>query len=142
MDGIERTEDQIREANELYWESETSVNRIADRLGLSKGSLYAAIEPLASESICPLCSAPLVYNNRTALEKGQLQCSSCGTEFSEKAGTTGARSARVAAKVAGRPAAVATPVPTPAPPTVPSAAPVAIRRHRSAPMWLLKTGTR
>lgn len=85
MDGIDDSEAQIREANELYWESDTSVNRIADQLGLSKGSLYAAIEPLASGSLCPLCSARLVYMNRTALEKGHLQCSDCGTEFSEKA---------------------------------------------------------
>ena len=91
MDGTESNEDQTREANELYWGSETSVNRIADRLGLSKGSLYAAIEPLPSESICPLCTAPLAYSNRTALEKGTLQCSSCGTEFAEKSRSAGAR---------------------------------------------------
>ncbi len=84
MDGIEQDETQARRANELYWESDTSVNRIADQLGLSKGSLYAAIEPLASESMCPLCQEPLVYLNRTALEKGHLQCSGCGTEFEEK----------------------------------------------------------
>ncbi len=84
MDGIEQEEEQARRANELYWESETSVNRIADELGLSKGSLYAAIEPLASESMCPLCQEPLVYANRTALDKGHLQCVGCGTEFEEK----------------------------------------------------------
>ena len=85
MDGIERNEEQMREANDLYWGSATSVNRIADRLGLSKGSLYAAIEPLDSGSICPMCAEPLVYTNRTALERGQLLCSGCNSAFSEKA---------------------------------------------------------
>lgn len=96
MDGTDRNEAQIREANALYWESETSVNRIAHRLGLSKGSLYAAIEPLASESFCPLCTARLVYPNRTALEKGHLQCSKCGTEFTEKGGSDLARRSEAA----------------------------------------------
>ena len=83
MDGIDRSEEQAQEANDLYWGSETSVNQIANRLGLSKGSLYAAIQPLPSDSICPLCQARLVYMNRTALEKGHLQCAECSTTFEE-----------------------------------------------------------
>ena len=128
MDGINRNADQIREANELYWESETSVNQIADRLGLSKGGLYAAIEPLSSDSFCPLCTARLVYLNRTALEKGHLQCSKCETEFSEKSrSATPTRrsgpSTKEGTPVEGRPPKATSSTTTAAAPAAPSVSP-------------------
>ena len=67
-------------ANELYWESEASVNDIAERLDLSKSMLYQLIEPLAAEVDCPDCGSMLVYPNRTALDKGLMQCPDCGRE--------------------------------------------------------------
>ncbi len=67
-------------ANRLYWESDASVNDIASRLDLSKGALYQLIEPLAAEVPCPDCGATLEYPNRTALERGLMQCSTCGRE--------------------------------------------------------------
>ena len=68
------------QANRLYWESEASVNEIADRLDLSKGALYQMIEPLAAEVDCPDCGAMLEYPNRTALDRGLMQCSTCGRQ--------------------------------------------------------------
>jgi len=64
-------------ANELYWGSERSVNQIADDLDLSKGALYAMIEPLATGVGCPLCGSEVVYPNRTAKERDRLACPTC-----------------------------------------------------------------
>lgn len=79
--GIEQSTEEVTQANQLYWSSDESVNRIANRLGLSKGSLYAAIKPKPSDSICPTCHSQLVYANRTALERNTLSCLSCTHEF-------------------------------------------------------------
>lgn len=79
--GIDEGQEQARQANELYWTSDESVNRIADRLGLSKGSLYAAIEPKPSDSLCPTCEGQLVYANRTAVQRNTLSCTKCSQEF-------------------------------------------------------------
>jgi len=67
----------MERANELYWGSERSVNQIADDLELSKGALYGIIEPEATGLACPLCGDEVVYANRTAKEKGMLDCPSC-----------------------------------------------------------------
>ena len=64
-------------ANELYWSSGRSVNQIADDLDLSKGALYALIEPLEAGLACPLCGAEVVYSNRTAKERGLVDCLRC-----------------------------------------------------------------
>ncbi len=64
-------------ANELYWSSERSVNQIAADLDLSKGALYAMIEPLATGCACPLCGSEVVYLNRTAQERDLLDCPTC-----------------------------------------------------------------
>jgi predicted RNA-binding Zn-ribbon protein involved in translation (DUF1610 family) len=70
-------------ANEMYWESSASVNQIAERMDLSKGSLYSMIRPLPAEVPCPGCGSEMAYPNRTALEKGFLVCSECGFEEEE-----------------------------------------------------------
>ncbi len=75
------------EANRLYWNSEQSVNSIAEVMGLSKSSLYGLIDPLSSESKCPDCSAEMVYRNRTALDKEALSCPSCGLQTGNSSGT-------------------------------------------------------
>jgi len=67
-------------ANEVYWNSDTSVNQIADEFDLSKGALYALIRPLPAGVPCPECSSEMAYPNRTARDKGTLTCLSCGDE--------------------------------------------------------------
>jgi hypothetical protein len=74
----------VEVANEMYWESSASVNQIAERLDLSKGSLYTMIRPLPAEVPCPGCGAEMAYPNRTALEKGFLICQACGFEEEEE----------------------------------------------------------
>lgn len=64
-------------ANELYWSSDRSVNQIADDLDLSKGALYTIIEPLHAGLRCPRCSSSVVYPNRTAKDRGLVDCSDC-----------------------------------------------------------------
>jgi len=67
-------------ANRLYWETERSVNRIAEELDVSKGTLYGIIQPLRSGLPCPECGAELEYPNRTARDRGFLACPACGLE--------------------------------------------------------------
>jgi len=67
-------------ANALYWESDDSVNDIADRLDLSKGALYGLVDALPADEACPECSGTLEYPNRTAREKGFVTCPDCGLE--------------------------------------------------------------
>ena len=65
-------------ANELYWGSSRSVNRIAQELDLSKGALYEMIRPLPADLDCPQCGTEVVHPNRTAKERGRVDCPACG----------------------------------------------------------------
>lgn len=67
-------------ANRLYWESDASVNDIAEKLDLSKSALYQLIEGLDAEQECGHCGGGLEYANRTARTKGILQCPACGED--------------------------------------------------------------
>lgn len=71
-------------ANELYWESNESVNQIAEDLELSKGTLYSVIQPLPTGLACPDCGEELLYPNRTARERGMVGCPACGFEGEEE----------------------------------------------------------
>lgn len=70
----------VAEANRLYWETDSSVNQIADDLGLSKSSLYGLIEQLETGQSCPDCRSDLVFPNRTARDRGMVSCPACGFE--------------------------------------------------------------
>ena len=70
-------------ANELYWQSQKSVNQIAGELDLSKGMLYGMIRPLAAALPCPRCSSDMEYANRTARERGLITCRACTLELAE-----------------------------------------------------------
>jgi predicted RNA-binding Zn-ribbon protein involved in translation (DUF1610 family) len=67
----------VMAANELYWGSNQSVNKIAEGLELSKSALYDMIRPKPLDLSCPLCGQGIVYANRTACEKGVANCSEC-----------------------------------------------------------------
>lgn len=99
MTGSQSSDDRLApEANRLYWDSDVSVNQIAERLEISKGRLYEMVRPLPSGLPCPRCGEEMVFPNRTAREKGFLTCAACGLEeeesevhgaWSETAGRTG-----------------------------------------------------
>lgn len=78
-------------ANRLYWESDESVNQIAEDLQLSKGTLYSVIEPLATGLACPDCGEELLYPNRTARDRGMVGCPACGFEGEEDEASSRAR---------------------------------------------------
>lgn len=73
----------LERANSLYWDSDRSVNEIADDLDMSKSALYGVVEPLATDHLCADCGAGLVFTNRTARDKGLLTCPACGAEEEE-----------------------------------------------------------
>jgi hypothetical protein len=77
--GIDLPPQQV-EANRRYWESEESVNGIAEAMGISKGGLYELLLPFDAEVACPECGAPLGYAHRTARQRGDLSCAACGFE--------------------------------------------------------------
>jgi hypothetical protein len=83
MERLKQHDPRAQRANALYWESQLSVNQIADEMDLSKGMLYGLIQPSCAELLCPLCSSEMGYANRTARERGFLRCPSCDFEQDE-----------------------------------------------------------
>jgi predicted RNA-binding Zn-ribbon protein involved in translation (DUF1610 family) len=83
MEPSARTLEVDDRANELYWGSDRSVNQIAADLDLSKGALYGIIRPLAAALGCPECGAEVVHPNRTAKERGLVDCPACGWDGTE-----------------------------------------------------------
>lgn len=72
-----------RKVSERYWTTDDSVNGIADKLGISKGRLYELIRPLSVDGSCPACGGgPPVHPNRTARDRGDVECPHCGWEGS------------------------------------------------------------
>lgn len=69
-----------KKLNRLYWTSDRSVNQITEDLGVSKGTLYELVEPAESALACPDCGRGLVYENRTARDRGALTCPECGRD--------------------------------------------------------------
>jgi len=70
-------------ANELYWGSDRSVNDLAEDLDLSKGALYALIDPLPAGLDCLECGGQMQYANRTARDRGIVTCADCEVEEEE-----------------------------------------------------------
>jgi hypothetical protein len=71
---------EARKANRLYWESDHSVNAVAEKLGVSKGRLYDLVAPLPLDVRCPDCGGELAFPNRTARDRGLVTCDTCGFE--------------------------------------------------------------
>ena len=85
MENSAVAEGELRErANALYWDSDHSVNQIAESLELSKGTLYNLVGPRPAGLPCPRCSEEMEYPNRTARDKGFLTCPGCDLEEDEE----------------------------------------------------------
>lgn len=63
--------------NDLYWQGDESVAGLMERLGITRSTLYAAVEPLPADSPCPRCGGELVFTNRSARAAGRAVCSEC-----------------------------------------------------------------
>ena len=79
----EVSDEVVETANELYWGSDASVNRLAQELDLSKGALYDLISPYPAGFPCPRGDGEMVYANRTARARGFVSCPTCGLEDEE-----------------------------------------------------------
>jgi hypothetical protein len=79
-DGLDTRE---ARANDLYWDSDASVNDIAEALDLSKGTLYGMIHPRDAGLACPECGGGMEHPNRTARDRGFVTCAACGLEEEE-----------------------------------------------------------
>ena len=73
-----QTDCTMENLNDLYWHGDESVTGLMERLGISRSTLYAAVEPLPVGSPCPRCGGELVFTNRSARAAGRATCSECG----------------------------------------------------------------
>ena len=103
----QRPDEIVAQANDAYWNSGASVNRLAKDFDLSKGALYDIIAALPAGLPCPHGDGELVYTNRTARERGFVSCATCGFADEE---------ALVRARLEETGSAPAPTAPAPAPP--------------------------
>lgn len=68
------------EINRLYWESDLPVSELAERLDISRRSLYDRIDPQPADATCPECGGSMHYRNRTAAANRDAECAACGLE--------------------------------------------------------------
>ena len=88
-----------REVNRLYWETAEPVTRLADQLGVSRGTFYNHLQPQPVSGRCSSCGGALVYRTRSDRDTGTAHCGSCGNDQAvAKAGGRSRASAAGAAK--------------------------------------------
>lgn len=79
-DHLEPLTPEEERANQLYWNSDESVNSLVEQFNLSKSRLYDVIRPLPAGVACPDCGAALAFQHRTARDRGILTCAACEFE--------------------------------------------------------------
>lgn len=79
---LEHNASVIAEANRLYWQTDTSVADIADKLSISRRALYELVQPEAAGAPCDACGGAVEYVNRSAKASAIGRCAQCGTECS------------------------------------------------------------
>jgi hypothetical protein len=95
----------VAEANRLYWDSETPIAEIADRLDLSRRALYEAVQPVSAGVRCSRCGGEMQYGNRSARKAGYAACLTCGAEeLIDPSGASAARAAPPLAVISAEPA--------------------------------------
>lgn len=65
-------------ANELYWQSEQTIDQIVEELGIGRSTLYSNVRPQPAGASCPECGERLVYTNRSNRSAGVGTCRVCG----------------------------------------------------------------
>lgn len=71
-----------KEANRLYWDTDTSVADIAESLSVSRRALYGVITPQQLNQKCTSCGGMLTFTNRLRRSSGQAECAACGRQQS------------------------------------------------------------
>ena len=67
-----------REVNRLYWETDDPVTRLAEGLGVSRGTFYNHLSPLRASGRCASCGGSLFFRTRSERDAGEAHCDSCG----------------------------------------------------------------
>lgn len=70
----------LEQANELYWNSERTVEEITRELRLGRSTLYAGVRPIPAGMACPDCADPMVFTNRSNRDAGTATCPACTVE--------------------------------------------------------------
>jgi predicted RNA-binding Zn-ribbon protein involved in translation (DUF1610 family) len=68
-------------ANDLYWNSDRTIDQIVDELEIGRNTLYSALHPIPAETGCPECGEAMVFTNRTNRARSTATCRTCGTEL-------------------------------------------------------------
>lgn len=66
--------------NQLYWDSDRTVDEIVDELGIGRNTLYSAVRPQPAGASCPDCGEGLVFTNRSNRSSSTATCRTCGRE--------------------------------------------------------------
>jgi hypothetical protein len=72
-------EESSERANQLYWQSDKTVDEILGELSISRSALYSAVRPVPAGASCQACGERLVYTNRTNRAHETAYCPACGT---------------------------------------------------------------
>ena len=70
----------LERANELYWDSDRTVEEIVKELQLSRSALYSGIRPQDAATECPECGTAMVFTNRSNRDAHAATCPACATE--------------------------------------------------------------
>jgi hypothetical protein len=108
---VEKSSSVIKEANRLYWQTDTSVADIAEQLSVSRRALYELVQPESARMSCRACGGTAEFVNRSAKASGVGRCQECGAECTVEAETDDARDVQevVPPYAAGWPRAVPLP---------------------------------
>lgn len=69
----------VAEVNRIYWETEMPVTEMAEKLGISRRTIYDMLKPFPAGERCTECGGgELVYPNRSARLAEEAVCSACG----------------------------------------------------------------
>ena len=81
MPEVHESESSIGETiNELYWDSDRTVDEIVDHLGIGRNTLYSSVRPQPAGASCPDCGEDLVFTNRSNRTSSSATCGSCDLE--------------------------------------------------------------
>lgn len=75
-----RSDDVGRDVNRLYWESDEPVTRLAEQIGVSRGTFYNHLRPLPARATCSTCGGRLLFRNRSSRDAREAHCGECGRD--------------------------------------------------------------